>query len=151
MSEEDVRTIVIDLGSDTIKAGFAGDDEPRYVFQCTDRRRIYDKSIMDFSVGSRVVMSKSVDKLTYPIVRGVVNDWDYVEKIFDYTFYRKLNVDPRNHSVLITGAPFTSKHSRMALMQLIFETFYVSSFYCGNPGVFSLYSMGRTTGVNVDI
>jgi len=39
---DDVTTIVIDLGTDTIKAGFAGEDEPRAIFNIAKRGEVED-------------------------------------------------------------------------------------------------------------
>ena len=53
MSEEDVRTIVIDNGSDTIKAGFSGDVDPKAIVSNVigRLRRPVGGNAKDFYVG----------------------------------------------------------------------------------------------------
>jgi len=37
-----------------------------------------------------------------PIIKGVVNDWDALEKLWDHAFYKCLGVDPAEKPLLFT-------------------------------------------------
>ncbi|KAK8899026.1 hypothetical protein M9Y10_001323 [Tritrichomonas musculus] len=152
---DEVQTIVIDNGSSMSKAGFAGDEEPRSVFPTIVGRPKYVAAVAggqnkDTYVGDEACAKAGVLILKYPIEHGIVTNWDDMEKIWHHTFYNELRVDPAEHPVLLTEAPMNPKANREKMIQLMFETFNVPSFYVGIQSVLSLYSSGRTKGIVLD-
>jgi len=152
---EEVLTLVIDNGSGMCKAGFAGDEAPRSVFPSIVGRPKYRQQLAggsnkDAYVGDEACAKAGVLILKYPIEHGIVTNWDDMEKIWHHTFYNELRVDPAEHPVLLTEAPMNPKANREKMIQLMFETFNVPSFYVGIQAVLSLYSSGRTTGIVFD-
>ena len=150
MAEDEVMTLVIDNGSRTCKAGFAGDEDPRSVLfsvvgspkSSTARDKNKDTYVGDiaFSKADSLI-------LRHPIERGIVTNWDDMEKIWHYTFHNELRVDPAEHPVLHTETPTNPKANREKMIEIMFETFYIPAFYVSNQAVLSLYASGRTTGI----
>lgn len=59
---------------------------------------------------------KGVIKLRYPIehgcIKGEIRDWDDMEKIWTYIF-EKLDVNPKEHPVLLTEPPHNNVNNRI--------------------------------------
>lgn len=145
MSEE-IKAIVIDNGSGTIKAGLSGEKKPRKIFPS-----IVGRPKKNTYIGEEVFEKEISLDLEHPIQHGIVTNWDDMEIIYNYTFYNILRSDPSEHPILVTEASNNSRESREKLVQLMFEKFNVPSFYTCNQGVLSIYSSNKTTGVVVDI
>ncbi|MHA1595984.1 MAG: actin, cytoplasmic 2 [Candidatus Baldrarchaeia archaeon] len=151
------KPIVIDNGTGFSKNGFAGEDRPRSVFPTVIGYPKY-RSVMtdvehyerEYYIGQEAMAYKGVLRLVYPIEHGVIKDWDAMEKIWHYTFYNELRVNPSEHPVLLTEAPLNPDKNREKLAEIMFETFNVPALWISVQAILSLYASGRTTGVVVD-
>ncbi|KAH9810812.1 actin family [Melampsora americana] len=155
---EDVLTnqpIVIDNGSGTIKAGFAGQDHPKCFFPSYVGRpkhvRVMAGSIEgEMFIGKKAQELKGLLKINYPIEHGIVNDWDDMERIWSYVYQSELETASEEHPVLLTEAPLNPSHNRDQAAQIFFETFNVPALFTSVQAVLSLYASGRTTGIVLD-
>jgi actin-related protein len=79
--------IVIDNGSDsdTIKAGFARESEPRAIFASVLGRAHQASETQSIYVGREAQLQCDTVAMVRPIERGVVRDWDAMEKIWHPT------------------------------------------------------------------
>lgn len=84
--------------------------------------------------------------MEYPIDRGIVKNWDDMEKLWRHTFYNKLGVTPKRQPVLLTEASKIPKFNREKTAQIMFETFGVPAISVQATAPFSLFASGRQTG-----
>ncbi|KAI9504954.1 actin family [Coemansia spiralis] len=158
MEFEDVLTnqpVVIDNGSGVIKAGFAGDDQPKSFFSSFVGRPKHLRMMAGAVEGSYFIGRQAEDlrgllKVSYPLEHGIVTDWEDMEKIWSYIYNDELKTLSEEHPVLLTEAPLNPSSNREQAAQVFFETFNVPAFYTSIQAVLSLYASGRTTGVVLD-
>jgi actin-related protein len=148
-------TIIVDLGSGIIKAGFGGEDGPRNIFNSVvgipkklgmmvgmEQRERY--------VGEEAISKLEIMNFSSPIQRGEVVDWDKFETLLHFLFYSTMKIVPEEISILVTETPLSSKSNRMKLAETLFETFNVERLHIANSSMLGLYSYGKTSGLVVD-
>jgi len=152
------RPLVLDNGTGISKNGYAGEDQPRSVFPTVIGRPKYGNIMPDVKeysrewyIGEEAVELKGLMNLHFPIEHGVVDDWPSMERIWHYTFFTDLRVDPSEHPILLTEAPLNPRLNREKIAEIMFETFNVPALYIATQAVLSLYASGRTTGCVIDI
>ena len=85
--DDDTDVLVVDNGSGVCKAGFAGDDAPRVVISSVVGRPRYQEAMVgvggqkDFYVGCAAQEKRSILTLNHPIERGIITNWDDMEKV----------------------------------------------------------------------
>ena len=72
-----------------LKSGFAGDDAPRTVFPSVVTgspipNTAFIHSARNGFVGDEAIANQNCFYLEYPIQRGLITDWDQMEKVFYY-------------------------------------------------------------------
>lgn len=153
--------IVIDNGTGTIKAGFAGKDEPDVMFPTYVGRTRHAKAMAggldgNVLVGDKAAQHRGVLKLSYPITHGLVgvnsdNDWTDMQTIWEYTLSElKVSNTKEQHPILLTEAPNNPRSNRVKAAEIFFETFNVPGLYVQIQAVLSLYASGKHTGVVLD-
>ncbi|WFD20125.1 centractin- actin- protein of the dynactin complex [Malassezia caprae] len=149
------QPVVIDNGSGTIKAGFAGQDTPKCFFPTSVGRPKHTRAMAGAVEGDQFIGRKAQElrgllRIRYPMEHGLVTDWADMERIWNYIYTEELKTLPEEHPVLLTEAPLNSRANREAAAQIFFETFNVPAMYVSIQALLSLYSSGRTTGVVLD-
>ncbi|NVM27564.1 MAG: actin family protein [Candidatus Helarchaeota archaeon] len=157
--EEEVlgKPVVVDNGTGITKNGYAGEDQPRSVFPTLIGYPKYTSIMTDvehytreYYIGEEALQLRGVLRLSYPVGHGIVEDWGAMEKIWHYTFYTDLRLDPGDHPILLTEPPLNPRPNREKMCEIMFETFNVPALYIAMQAVLSLYASGRTTGLVTD-
>ncbi|KAJ4879461.1 Actin-related protein 4 [Raphanus sativus] len=125
--------LVVDLGSHTCKAGYAGEDAPKAVFPSVvgavdgvepmdvdvdsskkdsnseDSKSDKEKSKRKLYVGSQALnYRRDHMEILSPIKDGVVSDWDLVDNIWEHAFRSCLMIDPKEHPMLLAEPPLNT-------------------------------------------
>ncbi len=149
-------TIVLDIGQFSTKAGFAGEDSPSLVFITMVGKPKYRNLDVQYGgheqelyVGAEIE-SLGLYKISYPIEKGVITDWEQFEKILEYVFYN-LRVDPTLVNILFAIHPLFPQQDIERLFQLFLEQYQCMAFYPVLDSMMTLYSGGFQTGLVIEI
>ena len=87
--------IVLDNGSGTIRAGFAGEDLPKCYFPSFVGRPKHLRVLAgalegDVFIGKRAEELRGLLKIRYPLEHGIVTDWDDMERIWQFVYQEEL-------------------------------------------------------------
>lgn len=142
--------LVVDIGSASVKAGFNGEDIPSsifpsYVLPSGEKHPRTLESIE--STGFRSDGSYDTNQ---PVQRGIVKDWDGIEKIYNMILNDLCIKTLENSSVMIVESTRATLIDKAQLSQMLFEKFRVPSICFSNNGSCSIFASGRTTGLVVD-
>lgn len=146
------NAVVIELSSEYVRIGFAGDDAPARVFPSIVGRPRHQGVMAGMGQKDTYVGYDAQDKrdmltITSPIEHGIVTNWDDAEKLLHHAFYNELRIAPEEHPILITEAPLNPSANREKITQILFEAFNVPAMYVAINGVLTLCSTERTTGI----
>ncbi|OQR71859.1 alpha-centractin-like [Tropilaelaps mercedesae] len=150
------QPVVIDNGSGIIKAGFAGDHVPKCRFSNLIGRPKHKRVMAgalegDLFIGPKAEEHRGLLTIRYPMEHGIVNDWNDMEKIWQYIYSKdQLQTFSEEHPVLFTEAPINPLNNREKAAEIFFETLNVPALFVSMQAVLSLYATGRTTGVVLD-
>jgi actin-related protein len=150
--DEDI-VIIIDNGSGTCKAGLSTDEVPKHVFpEVVGKPRDAYKAELpqEYYFGHDVDKHRSKVSLHYPLENGIIENFEQMELIWEYTFDTLLGVNPQDHPILLTEPPYNPKPNRERMVEIMFETFGVPSLNISIQGVLALLGQGRTTGLVLD-
>jgi len=95
---------------------------------------------------------RAVSTLISPMERGVVDDWDMMERLYEAIYSNpKINVSPENQPLLISEPCENPKENRYHMAEILFEKYKVPSLYIASQPVLSLYSTGKSSGLVVEV
>mmetsp|Transcript_97813 Transcript_97813/g.273832 ORF Transcript_97813/g.273832 Transcript_97813/m.273832 type:complete len:411 (+) Transcript_97813:138-1370(+) len=160
---EDVA-IIIDNGSGVCKAGLSTDDKPTAVFPSVvgmpreayrnsiDGDIFFGDDVLPFgdNVSPEVLDRCSKLSVHYPLENGIIENFDHMERLWEYAILDKLNVNPHRHPVLLTEPPYNPKPNREKMVEIMFEAFDVPMLNVSIQGVLALFEAGRMTGLVLD-
>jgi actin-like protein 6A len=163
--EGTVPSVVLDIGSHTVKAGLSGEDLPHAllpsVVTCattTDgTKRDYrsgdprDYGGVDLSNALTKRPRSNTDVVSPFDSNGLVEAWTPFEALVEHTLRDRLQVDTGEHAILYSEPNHNSRAARERLVELFFESFNAPAAYLAKSAVLAAYASGRTTGVVLDM
>lgn len=128
------RTLILDNGANTIKAGFVtGDrtDTPRVIPNCIARDR-HRKTY----VGSELEKCKDFSEIAVrrPVEKGFIVNWEAEKEIWDREFFDEKApqfCDPSDSRLILTEQPNALPALQTHCDQMVFEEFGFASYYRG--------------------
>nr|CAB3219850.1 actin-like protein 6B [Phallusia mammillata] len=157
---DEVGALVFDVGSHTVRAGYAGEDCPKADFPTAIGVEMIDQMETDGGeVKPEKKLSIDTNKLLYPkkgaevvncLEDGMIKDWDTFEALLNHTYKNYIRSDSDLHPVLVTEPAWNSREKREKLAELMFEKYNAPAFFVCKSPVLTAFANGRYTGVILD-
>eukprot|EP00743_Colponemidia_sp_Colp-15_P003099 GILK01003349.1.p1 GENE.GILK01003349.1~~GILK01003349.1.p1 ORF type:complete len:426 (-),score=47.17 GILK01003349.1:181-1458(-) len=166
---DEVSAIVLDVGSATTRAGYAGEDTPKAVFpSCVgvfdqgsgaDAMQIdslsagaSEKSHNTYFVGNSAVNFRRDNvEMKGPMESGLIKDWDVMEQLWDHAFHKCLLADPKEHPLMVAEPSIHSRQSREKMAEILFEKYQAPAIFLSKSAVLSSFASGRATALVLDV
>lgn len=128
------RTLVIDNGAHTLKAGFVtadAIDEPTVIPNCIAR----DRTRKTY-VASDLSKCKDFGEIAFrrPVDKGYIVNWEAQKEIWDHEFFNHdapQKCDPAETRLILTEQPNSIPALQTNCDQMVFEEFGFASYYRG--------------------
>lgn len=167
MAEEALRAFIFDIGQESIRIGFAGDEVPlaaipsmfgvlEQIPETTSGRRgskYNDDAIARgtyfFDTNNLYVAHEGMQVSSF-LEDSMINNWDAFEKLLDYIYYMYMRSDPSDHPVLVSEPPWNNRDKRETLTEILFEKYNVPAFYLAKNAMLVSFLYGMQTSIVVD-
>ncbi|KAM8953839.1 actin-like protein 6A [Pelodytes ibericus] len=152
MSGDEIKALVFDIGSHSVRAGYAGEDCPEAHFPTTIGLASEDggsQSKYSIDTNPLSVPSENIEAVS-PIKDGMIEDWNGLQAILDYTYTKLVNSKPSLYPVLMSEAAWNTGDKREKLTELMFEHYKIPAFFLCKTPVLTLFANGRNTGLILD-
>lgn len=162
---DEVGAIVLDIGSYTSRAGYAGEDTPKADIPTTvgvglaaaDAPMETDGSPSQQTPKKKYYIDptfiyppKEGVEMVTPLRNGLIEDWDLYQHLLDHLFSRHVKTNPELHPVLMSEPVWNSKQKREKLTELMFEHYHIPAFFLCKTAVLSAFANGRSTALVID-
>ncbi|KAK4051073.1 NuA4 histone acetyltransferase subunit [Microbotryomycetes sp. JL221] len=149
---DEVGAVVLDVGSCTVRAGYAGEDAPKCVFPTTFASVPNDDGTQKYIHGIDANLYRPHSVLSNPISDGIVTDWDAVSRTLDHAFRHRMRMqDLSDFPLLVTEPCWNTKQNKERMCQLAFEEWKVPAYYAVDKAVMSAFAAGKGSAVIVDV
>mmetsp|Transcript_10537 Transcript_10537/g.15208 ORF Transcript_10537/g.15208 Transcript_10537/m.15208 type:complete len:387 (-) Transcript_10537:240-1400(-) len=151
------KPVVCDNGTGFVKTGYSGDNFPSLIFPSMIGRPLMraeeefkDVELKDIMVGDECAKYRAMLETSYPVENGIVKDWEGMKHLWDYTFFERMKIDPKEHKVLLTEPPMNPTDNKKRMLENMFETYNFPAAKVSIQAMLVLFAQGLLTGVVVD-
>ncbi|KAJ6233052.1 brahma associated protein 55kd [Anaeramoeba flamelloides] len=141
-------SIILDIGSESTKAGIGGEDAPHFVFSSYYGQ---DLTKNEYYVGDKVLNPRLNSEILKMKANGSIGNWESVMEILDHLFKDKLQVDASDYPILLSETYGTEQGTRSKFAEILFEKFQIPALYFAHDAVLSLFALGKSSGLVVDL
>ncbi|KAK7060305.1 Actin-related protein 4 [Paramarasmius palmivorus] len=168
---DEVSALVLDIGSSTVRAGYAGDDSPKAIIP-TDYGYIPTQSDGDITMnesgegsentntqkGAKSFVGEAGPSLWRagmhvgnPMNDGLIQDFGPIPALIRHALEDSMHVNPKEHPILVTEPAWNTPENRERMAEIMFEEFQVPAFYIANTGVLNSFAAGKGSALVIDI
>ncbi|KAJ7638626.1 actin-related protein Arp4p [Roridomyces roridus] len=169
---DEVSALVIDIGTSSVRAGYAGDDTPKAVIPTSYG---YHRTAPDADSAMQDVTEDPMNnpgtpkiakmhmgqygptvwregmEVANPMVEGLVNDFGPVAALMRHAVVDVMRCNPSDHPILVTEPAWNTPANRERMAEIMFEEFQVPAFYIANTGVLNAFAAGKGSALVIDV
>jgi len=174
---DEVGALVLDVGTGTTRAGYAGEDTPKAVFPSEvgfvfaperdnvvgeKRKAVGETESTDaepskpapkgkYYVGTEALWPRhDNEEIKYPLQGGLVNDWEALEHVWDHALYERLRSDPKEHPILLAESSFNTRAIRERMTEIFFEKYSTPALFLAKNAVLTTFANGKASSLVLD-
>lgn len=147
---DEVSAIVLDVGSHSTRAGYAGEDCPKTIFP-TDFATV-PTTPPTYIHGNGIHLYRPNAVLSSPITDGLVTDWDALSRTLDHAFTDRMRLTSlEDYPLLVTEPSWNTKENREKMVELAFEQWNAPAYYSVDRAVMSAFASGKGSAMVIDV
>ncbi|KAJ7283875.1 actin-related protein Arp4p [Mycena rebaudengoi] len=168
---DEVSALVIDIGTSSVRAGYAGDDTPKAVIPTTygyhkappdadsamtdaaedlEQQRKGKSAKMYMGQYGPSVWRDGME-VSNPLSEGLINDFEPVSALIKHAVVDVMRCNPSEHPILVTEPAWNTPANRERMAEIMFEEFQVPAFYIANTGVLNAFAAGKGSALVIDV
>lgn len=146
---DEIGAIVLDAGSHSTRAGFAGEDTPKCLIP-TNYGTVPATSKKYYSDGS-IHQPREGMEIGNFINDGTVQDFSAANDMWTHVFKNELRINAAEHPLMITEPVWNSASQREQTLEIAFESLNVPASYLVKGAVAAAFAGGKSTALVIDI
>ncbi|KAJ7904317.1 actin-related protein Arp4p [Mycena olivaceomarginata] len=147
---DEVSALVIDIGSSSVRAGYAGDDTPKAMRRIPHRPAPDDLLRCTWASFGPTVWREGME-VSNPLVDGLVHDFEPASALMRHAVVDIMRCNPSDHPILVTEPAWNTPANRERMAEIMFEEFQVPAFYIANTGVLNAFAAGKGSALVIDV
>ncbi|KAH8999371.1 actin-like protein Arp4p [Lactarius akahatsu] len=153
---DEVSALVLDIGSSTLRAGYAGDDTPKAIIPTSygfvPVTRDADVSMTEAGADTEPAPPREESKLYIGQQHGPSSPTSILSpSLIRHALKDVLRCKPEDHPILVTEPAWNTPANRERMAEIMFEEFQVPAFYIANTGVLNAFAAGKGSALVIDI
>ncbi|TFK76120.1 Actin/actin-like protein [Pluteus cervinus] len=167
---DEVSALVIDIGSSSLRAGYAGDDTPKAIIPTSyGYRKTVSDSDIDMTDGATGELTgpkanaqlfigqngpgiwRENMEVENPVVDGLIQDFNPIKPLVEHALVDIMRCNPTEHPILVTEPAWNTPANRERMAEIMFEELQVPAFYIANTGVLNAFAAGRGSALVIDV
>lgn len=154
MYSQDLSAVVLEVGSLNVRAGYAGDDSPRFIIPSAVGRHEGSMEVEErtkYIVGDLALGMNRNNMVIQPVYRqGTILDFEDYEGLMRSLLINEMRFNFEDYSFLLSEDNIHNKNQRQRIAEIFFDHLKVKNlFFCKNA-VLSCFATGRSTAIVLD-
>ncbi|PFH52679.1 hypothetical protein AMATHDRAFT_74136 [Amanita thiersii Skay4041] len=165
---DEVAALVVDIGTSSLRAGYAGDDTPKVVIPTAygyfTLPQDQDIDMEESTTGDVQTPKAKIHigssgpsvwrdgmEIGNPVTDGMISDFNPIPSLIQHALGDVMHCTTSEHPMLVTEPTWNTQANRERMAEIMFEEFHVPAFYIANTGVLNAFAAGKGSALVIDV